>query len=53
MSDINILLLRIKYALESMDDNNQLEAVEYIETLAAGAWAYEDKLGENDVRSIN
>ncbi len=53
MQDINILLLRIKYALESMDEATRDEAVEYIETMAAGAWTYDEKLGENDARSIN
>lgn len=36
-----------------MDKTTRDEAVEYIETMAAGAWSYDENLGENDVRSIN
>lgn len=31
MSSINILLMRVKYALESLDEDKQYEVVKYVE----------------------
>ena len=46
MTDVNILLLRLKYALESMDEEEQLLVVNHIESVAAGVKELKSRYNE-------
>ncbi len=42
MNDVNTLLLRVKYALESLDAESRQELVNHIELFAAGRISLND-----------